>query len=175
MSSFFSNIPEPKIQEFYDLWCAKKQAGKPPYRREFPLQDLPHSMWQHLFFYNLTDDNRFFCIHNGTAVVRYFGNESTGHYMDDHISEAFANSVRPLYEGAITSGQGVYYRGDLPCSEDRFHVYSRLLLPLRAEDGANRHIIGIMVATGEERLFNREPDIQRRDIAWEDASRAMAD
>lgn len=168
MSEFFSRIPEPLIQEFYDRWCAKKRDDRPPTKSDFPLQEMPHRMWPHLFFYDHTDDNRFFCIHNGTAIVRYFGNESTGHYMDDHIPEGFANSVRPLYEGAILTGRGVYYRGDLPYSDEAFHVYSRMLLPLRHnETDENRHIIGIMVVTDDLSTRERDPEVSRRHIVWE--------
>jgi len=168
-SSFMARIPEPNIRELYGLWRDGCRDGKPPFRDDFKIQSTPYRLWPYLFYYNVTEEGRYFCVHNGTEVVRYFGNETTGHYMDDFISEEFAKSVRSLYDGAIAKGRGVYYRGDLQFDTDAYYIYSRLLLPIRGTDGANKHILGIMTVTGEERTYLRPISMERRDIMWDDS------
>lgn len=167
MIDFFSRIPEPLIQELYDIWRDATADGLPPKKAAFPIQELPHRMWPHLFFYDHTEDDRFFAVYNGTYVVNMFGTETTGHYMDDFISEDFANSILPLYRGTIRDGRGVYYRGDIRIDEDRYHLYARMLLPICNEEGDVAHILGMMIKTGEGKTYERPLSLERRDIIWD--------
>jgi len=167
MTDFLSQIPEPQIKEIYSLWKAQYHGNLPPFRSEFKIQSMPHHMWANLYFYNYTDDKRFYCVHNGTAIVQYFRVENTGHYLDDFITPETAKSIVPLYQEVIDRGQALYYRGDLQYSDNGFYVFSRILLPIRDKSGEVRHITGTMYATGEEKTFNRSPEAERRNVLWD--------
>jgi len=168
MPSLDSKITEPLIRELYGLWHAKCHGDLPPLKSDLPIQELPHAIWPHLVFYDVTDEGRYFGIYNGTQIVEHFGAETTGHYMDDFISVGFTASVLPLYDGAMERGRAVLYAGDLNADDDRFYVYSRLLLPLRSDGDGKGHIMGIMIVTGEEYTYNRPMSNERRHIIWDD-------
>jgi len=169
MSNFASEISELLIRELYDLWCDARTDPRPPHHDGLILQSTPHRMWPYLFYYNVEGSRRYFCVHNGTEIVRYFKKENTNHYMHDFVSEDFANSVFPLYQGVVETERPVYYRGDLEIDDERYYEYSRLLLPLLGDSGRVENIIGIMTATGEGRSYDRPIDINRRDIIWDDS------
>ena len=169
MSDFSSNISEPLILELYQFWLSARADNTLPHREAFKLQSTPHKMWPYLFYYNVEGPRLYFCVHNGTEIVRYFGNETTKHYLHEFIPQEFANSVLPLYDGVVESGNPVYYRGDLAIDGERYHEYSRLLLPLSGNSGDVENIIGMMVVTGEGRSYDRPIEKNRRDIIWDDS------
>lgn len=156
------------MRELYELWRGAFVDDLPPTKAAFPIQELPFKMWQYLTFCNYTEDRRFFNIHNGTAVVRYFGREATGKYVDDYLPIDFASAVLPIYNGVMEEGSAVYYEGDLMTATERFLTYARLLMPVRAVDeDRNGHLLGLMLKISEHNTYDKPYHLRRRNVIWE--------
>lgn len=168
MNNFVSKLSNPLIRDLYGLWLDANVDDLPPRKADFPIQELPFKMWQYLFFCDYTSEKRFYCVHSGTAVVRFHGAEATGKYMDEYLSPEFAKEILPLYHGVVDEGSAVYYEGDLPTGDESFMTYARLLLPVRAMDEDRYgHLLGIMIKTGDQKTYRRPYQLKRRNIVWD--------
>ena len=168
LNAFASRLSNPLVQDLYGLWLDAIVDDLPPTKTDFPIQELPFKMWQYLFFCDYTSDKRFYCVHNGTAIVRFYGKEATGKYMDECLSEDLAKEILPLYHGVMEEGNAVYYEGDLPTGDESFMTYARLLLPVRAADEDRYgHLLSIMIKTGDQKTYKRPYQLQRRNIVWD--------
>lgn len=149
--AFVDAISDAEIRDVYGYWLRKRAGGRIPLKSSIDPVEVGPGLLPNLFMYRLEGD-RFRCILVGTAIVRNFGRDVTGMFLDEIVPAPHAASRQRLFERAVRDRLPVYYAGPAVVRTRERRRVSRLLLPL-SSDGTNAdHVFGIaMFGPAEDR------------------------
>jgi len=166
---FEDRLGDPEVTTVFRFWRIQCGLGESPTKSSFYPDRLPFGIWPNLFLYERADSGRILAILSGTALVRHFGCDATGKYLDEDTVSADVRERIRLMEGVIESERPVFFRADLPVREEKHHSCSRLVLPLRDNSADVRYLFGIVTFSPERWEYEVPRRRGVRDILWADA------
>jgi len=166
---FEDRLVDPDVSAVFRFWRIRCGLGESPTKSSFLPDRLPFGIWPNLYLYERSDNGRILTLLSGTALVRHFGCDATGRYLDEDTISADVRERIRLMEGVLESERPVFFRADLPAREEKYHSCSRLVLPLR-DNGANvRYLFGVVTFSPELWEYDVPRRSGARDILWADA------
>jgi|GEM_PF-2535327 len=166
---FEDRLGDSDLSAVFRFWRIRCGQGVSPTKSAFYPDRLPFGIWPNLYLYERTDNGRILGVLSGTSLVRHFGCDATGRYLDeDPISADVKERVR-LMEGVLESERPVFFRADLPAQEEKYHSCSRLVLPLRDNNANVRYLFGIVTFSPELWEYEAPRRPGTRDVIWADA------
>lgn len=140
--AFVDAIADAEIRDVYRYWLNKRAGGRIPLKVSIDPVEFAPGWLPNLFMYRL-EGERFRCILVGTEIVRVFGRDETGMFLDEIVPPAHAASRQRLFERAARDRIPVYYAGPALLPKRQRRRVSRLLLPLSSDGTTADHIFGI--------------------------------
>lgn len=141
--AFVDELPEGNIREVFEYWQSKRGGRPTPLRADLDPVEFKPAWLPCLFMYRLETNGRFRCILIGTEMVRIYGKDETGMYLDEIVPPKHAASRKRLFERAVRDRLPVFYMGPalIPSGDSR--RVERLLLPASSDGTICDHIFGI--------------------------------
>ncbi len=142
-------INDPLLRRLYDYWLAKKQDRIAPTRGDIDPGEL-RELLPHLFLVEAVGSPpRYRYRLVGTEVVKEFGEEITGKFLDQVDFDHVAGRVLSEYDQSAAGRQPIMSRWNYSKAGGRHVIYERLILPLSSDGRAiNMFLCG---ATGTGR------------------------
>lgn len=140
--AFVDEIADAEIRDVYRYWLAKRAGGRVPLKASIDPVEFAPGWLRNMFMYRV-EGERFRCILVGTEIVRIFGRDETGMFLDEIVPPEHAASRQRLFQRAVRDRLPVYYAGPalIPTRERR--RVSRLLLPVSSDGVSADHVFGI--------------------------------
>jgi len=171
--AFVDELPDGIIREVFEYWQSKRGGRPTPLRNDLNPAEFNPAWLPCLFMYRLEPDERFRCILIGTEMVRIYGQDETGMYLDEIVPPAHAPSRKRLFERTVRDRLPIFYAGPalIPSGESR--RIERLLLPVSSDGIACNHIFGAasfgeIVHDSDEQIFGDDGDPAKIVIATRD-------
>lgn len=132
----------PALGRLLAYWQSRRQAGRPPRRRDIEPADivwiLPNLMIAE--WLPAQDNYRFRLV--GTGVVQFYGADFTGKLLQEFGPPQVAAGVRLIYD-TVRLGRRPYRTSGTLVERDRDHrSFEYLHCPLEAEDGTCMVLVG---------------------------------
>lgn len=135
---------DPRLQQLYAYWQAKRGARAMPARRDIePVELVP--LLPHLMMIDVEAGPRFRYRLFGTAVAEAFGSDPTGRYIDEVMVGAYKAFLLGLYNDLIVSKKPVYSTSIYGGKHEGQLWTQRLMLPLSSDGVAVDKVIAIQV------------------------------
>jgi hypothetical protein len=128
------SLKHPLIQRIHAYWESKLTGRKMPRREDIVPEELGDLLPWVMLVDVIGDPVRFRLRLTGTGVVREYGKEVTGRYMDEIDLGSQRDTVLDDYRRAVRERRPVASSYDYQKSDRRWITYERILLPL-ANDG----------------------------------------
>lgn len=142
---FVEEIRESEIREIFHFWCNCRKGARVPERSAIDPSKIPHRLLPHMFLFTHEKDGRFLCRLIGTALVRTYGKDHTGHYLEDILPPDAAQHRQSLYGQILGSGYPAYVRGIAIVKMGEQRQCGRVLLPLSSKSGKKAdQILGLV-------------------------------
>jgi len=126
-------ISDPVLRRLYEYWLAKKQGRIAPTRGDIDPGEL-REMLPNLFLVEAVGSpHRYRYRLVGTTVVKEFGEEITGRFLDQVDFDHVAGRVLAEYDRVAAECRPVLSRWNYEKSAGRHMIYQRLILPLSSD------------------------------------------
>ena len=142
----FSTL-HPKLRRLLEYWNAKRGAGDMPARRDIPVSELKSWIGQLAIIEPLGANDFHFRL-CGTGLIRRFGRETTGLYLQELAPDIRATLAEPLQRAL--SKRAPFIHSPRVVLSERPVVYSELLLPLSDRGARARMLLLGAYAVREE-------------------------
>lgn len=120
---------EPVLNSLFSYWKSKRIGTKPPDRRDIDPVDIPPSILPHLALIEMVERDRFKLRLVGTEVVRQYGRDNTGRFIDEYLSGDYLAYLTSLYNEVREKRLPILSESIFRHSEHHIHT-TRLILPL---------------------------------------------
>lgn len=170
----------PPLAALLRRWClAQATRGETPCRADLEPYDLPRILLPYMFIYAQEGD-RFRCRLYGSKLRDFFGEDSTGRYLDEMVKPDAREKRNSLFRKPLESGRPLFYRGFLVAPGVEWRHFNRLLLPVATQPGASpTQIMGalrIIPPPPGLRLDGNDPDgMLQHCLLQEDDCRLLLD
>jgi hypothetical protein len=134
------SLKHPLIQRIHDYWESKLAGRKMPRREDIVPEELGDLLPWVMLVEVVGDPQRFRLRLAGTGVVREYGREITGLYIDELDLGSWQDAVLDDYRRAVRECRSVASCYDYQKTDRRWISYERILLPL-ATDGATVNML----------------------------------
>lgn len=155
---FIDELPNGNIRDVFEYWLSKRDGRPTPLRADLNPVEFDPSWLPWIFIYRLESSGRFRCTLIGTEMVRIYGRDETGMFLDEIVPPKHAASRKRLFDRTVRDRLPVFYSGPalIPSGDSR--RVERLLLPASSDGIACDHIFGIasfgeIVQNPTEELF----------------------
>ncbi len=119
-----------KLRALYDYWNSKRREGALPRRRDIDPVEIPHLL-PIIYLLGVEHDPRRFRFRLvGTDIIRWFGRDATGLYMDEPNYGRAVEAIQPHYEAVVETGEPRCDPHLSPQLDARYRNYTRLICPL---------------------------------------------
>ena len=129
-------IDDPLLQRLYDYWIARKRDRIAPMRADIDPGELRDLLPNLFLVETVGSPARYRYRLVGTEVVRQFGEEITGKFMDQVDLDHVAGRVQAEYDEAAATRQPIVSRWNYSKDAGRHVEYERLILPLSSDGRA---------------------------------------
>ncbi len=138
---FFSRIS----QDFYTYWQAlAKRRGGVPLRGDLDPADIPRLLPFVFIVEKVRESGRFFFRLSGTGIRDIMGSENTGHFLDELLRGEDLATVSRMFDQVLEQGVCIRSIEGLTYSDRSYLRVEILRLPLRADDGDQRLVLGCL-------------------------------
>lgn len=139
----------PLLQKLLDDWMSRLQGGQPlPVEPALDLLDLPLDVLRYCLLVDVRDDTdggRFRFRYVGQEIVRRYGEDPTGRYLDEMDFGDKTQLVRAHYKQAVERHEPVRFYGEVRKKDGRWLRFERLLLPFSSDGSrADKVVAGIV-------------------------------
>lgn len=140
-----SPLKDARLQHLFTLWAeAAAAAGRPP-SKDFVEPDKFGDLMGWLFLYKVERHPlRFLYLLCGPKVVRRFGFDMTGKYVDEHPDPAVAKGILANFTAVVATGKP-HRRLAIRRLFDHDMTTEALVLPLAGPDGIIDHLLALQV------------------------------
>ncbi len=126
-------IGDASLRRLYEYWLAKKQDRIAPARGDIDPGELREILPSLFLVEAVGSPARYRYRLVGTEVVKQFGEEITGRFMDQVDLDHVAGRVQAEYDEAATKREPIVSRWNYSKDGGRHVEYERLILPLSAD------------------------------------------
>jgi hypothetical protein len=119
------------LRRLYHYWLQKKGDRRAPARRDIDPEEIV-ALLPNVYLVDV-EGARFRLRLVGTAVVRDYGREITGQFLDQIDLDDHKAEILHEYEVAVSRLLPQYHRWDYKKDDGRFLRYERLILPLSSD------------------------------------------
>jgi hypothetical protein len=133
-------LGHPLIQRIHAYWESKLAGRKMPRREDIVPEELGDLLPWVMLVEVVGDPTRFRLRLVGTGVVREYGREITGRYVDELDLGGWQGAVLDDYRRAVCECRPVASSYDYQKTDRRWITYERILLPL-ANDGTTVNML----------------------------------
>jgi hypothetical protein len=145
-----ADLPPP-LDQLYNYWASKLGGRRMTARADIDPAEIKQLLPILLLTDVIGEEPRFRYRLVGTDVVKRFGRELTGHYVEDMLKGDYGRSVIGIYKAVVEQRRPFYSRTRVVVSNGGMFGSDRLMLPLSA-DGERVN----MVFTGQ--IFDHDLD-----------------
>jgi hypothetical protein len=139
-----NQLKDARLQRLFELWSEAAASGKPP-SREFAAPDRLGDLTGWLFLYKVERNPlRFLYLVCGPKIVRRFGFDMTGKYVDEHPDPAVRKAILTNFTAVIANGKP-YWRRSVRRLFDHDMITEALVLPLAGPDGSIDHLMALQI------------------------------
>lgn len=139
-----AQLKDPRLRRIFALWSAASASGKPP-SKDFVAPDRLGDLMGWLFLYKVERDPlRFLYLVCGPKIVRRFGFDMTGKYVDEHPDPAVAKAILANFTAVIDTGRPSW-RLSVRRLFDHDMTTEALVMPLAGPEGHIDHLLAVQI------------------------------
>jgi|SRR5579864_1410049 len=145
--SFLDSLDDPLQRQMYDYWQRKRVGRRMPRRRDIDPVDIPRLLPNILISEVVPSSGRARYRYRlaGTAIVRAFGRDPTGHFADDLTNGAYRDFIMGLHRTVSEERRALFCESRYLAQREYHMVAKRLLLPVSEDDDRVNQIISLLV------------------------------
>lgn len=147
------DLKDEALRHLFEYWQARKNGKIAPARQDIDPTDLPDVLARIYLVEGVGEPPRFRVRLAGTEVVRRFGREVTGKYVDELDLDDLKGEILGDYAEAVRHCRPVCTHLEFSRSDRLVMVYERLILPLSAD---GRTVDMLLCALSDHSASSRE-------------------
>ena len=149
---FAAQFTHPRLVRFYAYWLAQAPTGKLPGRQHIDPLDIPDLLpWINLVDVAREDDAlRYRHRLVGTAIVEYFGRDSTGRWYHEIYDDKTLEELYSVNAEVVRNRKPHYRDTMIPVSGRQFMRYERVICPLAGDGETVDMLAGVHVFPDRE-------------------------
>lgn len=145
--SFMDCLDDPLHRQMYAYWQSKRRRRRMPRRSDIDPTEIPRLLPNILISEMVSLGGRERCRYRlaGTAIVRAFGKDPTGHYLDEITNGAYRDFIEGIHRMVRVERRPLFCESEYTGLRGLHMAAKRLLLPVSEDEVTVKQIFSVLV------------------------------